>query len=192
MVALIKLFWMIRAIIFKMFFGRFGYCSYLGKASYLSGVSNVHIGSKVRIYPHSRIESLGGIIYIGDNTSIGQCLHLVSARKIVIGKSVTISSNVFISDVDHSYDMVDIHIMEQPLIKLETVVSDNCFLGVGAVILPGTYLGKQCVVGANSVVRGRFPDYSVIAGVPAKIIKRYDFESATWKRTDANGNFICD
>lgn len=189
---MIKLFWMLRAVVLKPFFGRFGFCGYLGPATYLSGLSNVNIGARVRIYPHARIESLGGKIYIGDNTSIGQGLHLVSALKVVIGDGVTISSNVFISDVDHRYKDIDVHIMEQSLVKVETIVSNNCFIGVGAVILPGTYLGKQCVVGANSVVRGRFPDYSVIAGSPAKIIKRYDSAAKSWKRTDCKGNFVAD
>lgn len=53
---------------------------------------------------------------------------------------------------------------------------------MGAAIQAGTVLGKQCIVGANSVVRGTFPDYCVIAGVPAKIIRKYNAESHSWER----------
>lgn len=50
-------------------------------------------------------------------------------------------------------------------------MGDNCFVGAGAIILPGTTIGNYCIVGAGAVVKGTFPDYSVIAGNPAKIIK---------------------
>ena len=49
-------------------------------------------------------------------------------------------------------------------------------------IQSGTILGKQCIVGANSVVRGQFPDYCVIAGNPAKIIKKYNFNTRKWEK----------
>ena len=61
---------------------------------------------------------------------------------------------------------------------------------MNSVILPGTELGDHCVVGANSVVSGSFPNYSVLVGAPAKIIKRYDFATQTWRKTDSKGNFI--
>jgi len=53
---------------------------------------------------------------------------------------------------------------------------------MGVAIQAGTVLGKQCIVGANSVVRGVFPDYSVIAGVPARIIKRFNFDKNKWEK----------
>ena len=187
---MIKIFWLFRAIILKPFFGQLGLYSYLGKTIYIRGLSNIYIGKKVRIYPHARIESLGGEIRLGNNISIGQALHLISANKVTIGQDTTISANVFISDVDHSFEEIDIHIMEQPLIKMSTIISENCFIGYGVVILPGTFLGKQCIVGANSVVKGIFPDYCILVGSPAKIIKRYDTIDSLWKKTDVNGNFI--
>ena len=51
---------------------------------------------------------------------------------------------------------------------------------MNSTILPGTKLGKHCVVGANSVVSGEFPDYCVIVGAPARIVKHYDFEIHKW------------
>ncbi|MGY0038964.1 hypothetical protein [Pedobacter sp. NJ-S-72] len=51
-------------------------------------------------------------------------------------------------------------------------------------------MGKQCVVGANAVVRGNFEDYSIIAGVPAKVIKRYDQQNQIWRKTNPDGSFI--
>lgn len=51
-------------------------------------------------------------------------------------------------------------------------------------------LGKHCVIGANSVVTRDIPDYSVAAGCPARIIKRYDFETQQWRKTDKDGTFL--
>ena len=51
-------------------------------------------------------------------------------------------------------------------------------------------MGRHCVVGTNSVVRGHFPDYSVIVGIPAKIVKRYDEKMKQWKKTNSKGEFI--
>jgi serine acetyltransferase len=57
-------------------------------------------------------------------------------------------------------------------------------IGYGAAIQAGTILGEQCMVGTNAVVKGEFPSFSVIVGIPAKIIKRYDFCSHIWRQTD--------
>ncbi|WP_445777215.1 acyltransferase [Shewanella sp.] len=185
-----KFFWMLRAIVYKIFMKQFGLLSYIGSPCYVSGLPFWQFGYKVRIYPQARIESLGGVIRIGDDVSIGQNLHLISMSSVYIGSKTTVSANVFISDVDHDYKIIDVHIMDQALIAKETFIGENCFIGYGCVILPGTFLGKQCIVGANSVVRGTFPDHCVIAGSPAKIIKRYDFINNIWKKTDSSGNFI--
>ncbi|WP_291750899.1 MULTISPECIES: acyltransferase [unclassified Sulfuricurvum] len=129
-------------------------------------------------------------ILFEENISIGQNLHIISGAEMVIGKNTTISANVFITNVDHEFRQIEKHILNQPLLIKETRIGENCFIGYGAVIQAGTTLGKQCIVGANAVVRGNFPDFTVIAGVPARIIKRYDFTSQTWKKTDTKGNFI--
>lgn len=94
----------------------------------------------------------------------------------------TISANVFICDVEHDYRRIAQHIMDQPLIKKRTVIGKGSFIGYGAMIQAGTILGDQCVVGANSVVKGEFPAYCVIAGNPAKVIKKYNQSSQKWER----------
>lgn len=169
-----KLFWAFRLLLLKPFLKHLGNCSYMGKPLFLSNLRAVSIGNRVRIYPGVRIECLkNSELIIEDNCSIGQHLHLTVGEQVVIGQGTTISSHVLITDTDHEYRQIDVPIMEQPLIKKKTIIGRNCFIGVGAVILPGTILGNQCVVGANSVVRGVFPDHSVIAGVPAKVIKQF-------------------
>lgn len=171
---LIKLIWACRGFCLKPFLKHWGWKSYIGKPLFISNLKRIWIGDRVRIYPGIRIECLNGAnLVIENDCSIGQNLHLTIGDVLVIGKGTTISSNVLITDIDHEYRMIDTPIMKQPLRIKKTRIGENCFIGTGAVILPGTILGKQCVVGANAVIRGVFPDYSVIAGNPGKIIKTF-------------------
>ena len=80
--------------------------------------------------------------------------------------------------------------LKQKLILKKTEIGENCFLGYGAVIQPGTVLGKQCIVGSNAVVSGTFEDYSVIVGAPARVVKRYNFETEKWEKTNKDGLFV--
>lgn len=59
-------------------------------------------------------------------------------------------------------------------------IGDESFIGMGARIFPGVSIGKHCIVGANAVVTHNVPDYCVVAGVPARIIKKYDFSACKW------------
>lgn len=179
-----KIFWILRAIIYKPFFNKIGMPSYIGKPIFLLGVNKIKIGTRVRIYPHVRMEVHGenSSIEIGDNVGIGQNVHITSGSNLKIGKSSTILANVFITDIDHDYQEINKPILEQEMIIKKTEIGENCFIGIGACIQAGTILGKQCVVGANSVVRGTFDDYTVLAGVPAKPIKKYNFETQTWEK----------
>ena len=186
-----KIFWIVRGLLYKPFFGKFGFPSYIGKPIYIGNFKRIFISKKVRILPGSRIEVIGNdaSIIFEENISIGQNFHITSASKLLIGKNTLILESVMITNIDHDYQEIGIPILEQKFIIKETKIGENCYIGYGAVIQAGTILGKQCIVGANAVVRGTFPDYSVIVGIPAKIVKRYDEKSKTWKRTNNKGEF---
>lgn len=186
-----KLFWIFRALLYKPFFRKFGFPSYLGKPIFIGGFKNISIGSNVRIFPGARIECVGdGVIVISDNVAIAQNIHITSAGHLTIGKDTTILQNVMITNIDHDYTEIGVHVLKQKCLLKETSIGENCFIGFGAVIQAGTKLGNQCIVGANSVVRGQFKDYSVIVGVPARVVKRFDIKSKLWKKTDHEGNFL--
>lgn len=186
-----KSFWILRAILYKLFFGSFGFPSYIGKPIFIQNFRRIFISKRVRIFPYSRMEVIypTASIVIEPNVSIGQNFHIISGRELIIGKNTTISANVFITNIDHEFREIDKHILDQPLLVKDTIIGENCFIGYGVVIQAGTILGKHCVVGANAVVRGEFPDYCVIVGIPAKIVTRYDVITKQWKKTDAKGNF---
>jgi len=187
-----KIFWILRGLLFKPFFGKFDLPSYIGKPIFISNFKRIFIGKRVRIFPNVRMEVINkkSSITFKDNISIGQNLHITSGSNLEIGQNTLILENVMITNIDHEYQEIDKHILDQPLIIKETQIGENCFIGYGAVIQAGTILGKHCVVGANAVVRGHFKDYSVIVGVPAKVVKRYDAEKKEWRKTNTKGEFI--
>ena len=187
-----KIFWIIRGLVYKLFFGKFDLPSYIGKPIYIKNFNQIFIGKQVRIFPNSRIECIGedAKIIIHNNVSIGPNLHLTARSILEISKNCTISSNVLITDNQHTYLEIGIHIMNQKSIIKKTFIGENCFIGTGAVIDAGTILGKQCIVGANAVVSGLYPDYCVIVGAPGRIVKRYDTNTKEWKNTKINGEFI--
>lgn len=98
----------------------------------------------------------------------------------MIGNDVTILGNVCITNIDHKYHNIEKSVLEQNNIVSRTTIGDGSFVGFGSIIQAGTKLGKHCVVGANSVIRGEFPDYSVIVGAPGRIVKHFDLNSRKW------------
>lgn len=121
---------------------------------------------------------------IGSGIYIGQNFHGVCANHLHICDNVTISDNVFISDCEHAYQKRGVHVLKQELLVSETVIGENSFIGFGAVIQAGAKLGRQCIVGSNSVVmKGNYPDCCVLAGAPARIVKQYCRQSGEWERT---------
>ena len=179
-----KIVWAVRGIFYKASFGRFGNVSYIGKPISLLGRKHIFIGDKVRIQPGIRMEAAnGGSIIVRNNTSIGQNVHITAdEEELEIGENTTILGNSFITNIDHDYQRINVHIMDQERIVKTTKIGENCFIGFGACIQAGTILGKQCIVGANAVVRGSFPDYSVVVGVPARIVKQYDPTTKRWEK----------
>lgn len=171
MIRIKKYYWFVKTFLFKLLFGGVGPLSYIASPNYILGKSKLFIGERVRILYNFRCEIVGaGSVRIGDNTSIGHNCHISACESLTIGKSVTISSNVFVGSLEHCFDRCDVHVMDQSVKCYKTSIGDYSFVGTGAVLLAGSSIGKNCVVGANSVVKGCFPDFSIIAGVPAKAI----------------------
>lgn len=167
-----KFFWFIKTkLYYKLRFGKIGKKSYVAKPLFLKNTKKILLGNKVRIFPGMRAEvHLNGSIKFEDDISVGQNLHIISGGNLTIGSGTTISSNVFISNVDHTFSK-DTSCLKNELKVKETKIGNCCFIGVGAVILPGTILGNNVIVGANATVKGVFPDNCIIAGTPAKIVK---------------------
>jgi len=178
---LYKLVWTIRALVYRILFGRFDMPGYLGRPVFLLGTRKIFIGKRVRILPLLRAEVHGsGRLIINENVRIGQNFHVTCMSELVIDSGTIITGNVVVTDIDHEYRDAELSVIDQPLVPSKTRIGKNCFIGAGACIQAGTILGDGCIVGANAVVRGVFEDHSVIVGVPGRVVKRFNRETGTW------------
>jgi acetyltransferase-like isoleucine patch superfamily enzyme len=109
---------------------------------------------------------------IGDGTYIGRFVHINARRHVVIESNVLVSDRVYISDADHDHSDHDVPIIRQKVgFRGRVVLCAGCWVGVGAVILPGVRVGRNAIVAANAVVTSDVPDHAIAGGVPAKILK---------------------
>jgi acetyltransferase-like isoleucine patch superfamily enzyme len=120
----------------------------------------------------------GWVIRIGDRCNIGRRSAVVARQRVEIGDDVTFAPDVYVTDHNHRYDDPDTPITRQWVDSAPVSIGDGCWLGARAIVLPGTTLGRNVVVAGGSVVRGDVADHSVVAGVPAKVVRRY--ADGTW------------
>jgi serine acetyltransferase len=113
------------------------------------------------------------VVRIGDRCMIGRGSHIVGHFDVEIGDDVHTGPYVYITDQNHGYENPDEVVHTQWPSDVPVHIGTGSWLGTGVVVLPGTELGRNVVVGAGAVVRGVFPDHSVIAGVPARVVRRY-------------------
>lgn len=180
-----KIFWTLRAIVYKPFFKKITLPSYIGKPLFIDGKKRISIGKRVRIFPNARIEALKyGMVTIESNVYIGQNCHITSEdSELIIGKGSAIMADVCVTNIDHQYEDISVPVLEQGYITRKTTIGKNCFIGHGAVIQAGVELGDHVIVGANAVVcRGEVPSNCVIAGAPAGIVKRYNALTEEWEK----------
>ena len=132
--------------------------------------NNVVIGKNTDIECTGSLTNLGEGIFIGSNTSFGAYCYFGCAGGINIGNDVIAGQNVRFHSENHNYKDLNKLIKEQGVTHKGIVVGNNCWIGAGAVFLDGAEIGDGCVVAANAVVTKKFPNNSIIAGIPAKII----------------------
>lgn len=174
---------------YRRVFGSFGQGSVLLKPLLLGNPRFVHLGKNTFIRQGARIEIILGNtpripeLRIGDNVNIEQNVHIVCHSRLIIGSNVSITGHCAIVDVTHPYLNVDdpTKIGDRILDDNSSVeIGDGSFLGFNVLIMPNVHVGKYCVIGAHSVVLKDVPDYSVVAGNPAKVIRQYDIETREW------------
>lgn len=147
------------------------------------GEAWIHIGEHTTVGPYVSLSAgmvpgldLGSepIIRIGDRCKIGRGSHIVGHRRIEIGDDVITGPYVYITDQNHGYADPEVPIGQQWPTEDPVRIGPGTWLGAGSIVLPGTRLGSNVVVAAGSVVRGDVPDRCVVAGVPARIVRRYE------------------
>lgn len=137
-----------------------------------------YIGKQVDFYLYDNGVST---LHIGKNVLIGDYNRFACKEKIIIEDEVLFAAYVHITDHSHEFRDINIPIYKQGIFgKGPVIIKRGTWLGYRAEILSGVTIGEHCVVAAGAVVTRDVPPYSVVAGCPAKIIKRYDFERGAW------------
>ncbi len=113
------------------------------------------------------------LLRLGDGVVLGRGSHVIASQPVTIGDNVYCGPNVYITSDNHSYDDPDEPIGRQWPRCAPVEIGSGSWLGVGAVVLPGTRLGRNVAVAAGAVVRGDVPDHTLVAGAPARVIRRW-------------------
>lgn len=134
-------------LINELFMGDIGENCYIGYPLYMNLASNIHIGKNVSINPYFKCMSAGQI-YIEDFVQIAMSVSVISNNHDFYERSI--------------------------LTVQDTHIKENAWIGANAIILPGVTIGKNAIVGAGSVVTRDVEDNTVVAGNPAKVIRKLD------------------
>jgi len=119
---------------------------------------------------------------MGDKVMMSNNVHISFVSEMKIGNHVLFGSNIYVGDHSHGSTKPDRFKPEVPpsLRPLDDIspisIGDNTWICDGAIILAGTTIGNGCVIGAQALVKGVFPENCLIAGNPAKVIKRLSHE----------------
>ncbi len=163
----------------------------------INGVKYMTIGNNVSIGQYGWLNCIDSYynfqytpkLEIQDDVHIGNNVCISAINSICIKTGCLISEHFYISDHYHDFDPEGGPIVRQKLVdKGEVVVEENVFIGYRVTILAGVRIGHNCVIGSHAVVTKSFPAYSMIAGIPAKVIKRYDPVKKIWLKLENEEN----
>ncbi len=152
---------------------------------YLRGKKGLSYGEGFTTGYRCRIELFGqGSLIIGKDCKMGDQVHIVASESVKIGNHCLIASNVFISDTNHGDGTEDpMTPPDQRKLCAAPVSIGSCvWIGEGVEVLTVAKIGDGCIVGAHAVVKGEIPPYTVAAGAPAKVVKKYCSETKQWIR----------
>ena len=137
----------------------------------------VALGMNTVIQCSSSIDAIGKGLKVGGHTTLGTHGFYGCAGGITVGKNVLIGNYVSMHSENHLYKDSTRTIREQGVSHQGIIIGDDCWIGSKVTILDGTRIGDGCVVAAGAVVRGNIPPYSVIGGIPARILKKRELDA---------------
>ncbi|WP_377140661.1 acyltransferase [Mucilaginibacter lutimaris] len=142
--------------------------------------NDFELGANSVIEDFTVINNGVGAIKIGDNTRIG--LSNIFIAPITVGNNVMFAQHIVLSGLNHGFEDITLSPSQQDVVTKQITICDEVWIGANSVITAGVTIGKHAVIGAGSVVTKDIPEYCVAAGNPAKVIKKYNFKTATWDR----------
>ncbi len=158
------------------------------------GRRHVRLGRELTVGIGLRLDAFGTadagiLITIGDNVEINDHVHIAAIKRIVIGNDVLIASRVFISDHNHGDLDGDtltngpaVPPAKRPLNARPVVIGARVWIGEAALILPGITIGEGSIIGGGAVVTHDVPAGCVVAGNPARMLRRFDPVTGRWQK----------
>lgn len=143
----------------------------LGKKGLIIG-NNVSIGAYSQIIVSGTFSNRGEFIHIEDGVGIGPFAHLGGSGGLTIKKNCIIGGYFSCHPENHNFEKLDELIKNQGTIRKEIIINEDCWIGAKVTILSGVVIGRHCVIAAGSVVNKNVEEYSVVGGVPAKVLKK--------------------
>jgi galactoside O-acetyltransferase len=140
----------------------------------ITGYHNIKLGTLTSIAKNSSIYAHDGQVIIGDNLGMNMnaCIGASDGGCIIIGNDVMIAQNVVIRASDHAFSDVTVPICKQGHTGGKIVIGNDCWIAANAVITRNVTIGDHSIVAAGAVVTSDVEPYSIVAGVPAKLVRK--------------------
>lgn len=142
----------------------------------ISDNGTLHLGKRVRVHRRAKLSVFdNGFLEVGENTALGNGVTITCMERIILGEGVQIGPDTKIYDHDHDF-RVPGGVRAEKFVSSPVEIGDNTWIGCNVVILRGTKIGKNCVVAAGSVLKGTYPDHSVIVQKRQTCVTVYPYE----------------
>jgi len=144
----------------------------IGRFVEFSSPHNISFGNEIYIVDGAVLRADEGQIIIGNKFALNGNARIVAdcGGKIIIGNSVMVGPNTIIRASNHKYESAAIDIWLQGQTGETIIIGDDVWIAANVVILPGVKIGSHSVIAAGAVVTKDVPEYSVVAGIPARVI----------------------
>ena len=139
------------------------------------------LGSHSTIEDFSVVNNGVGKVVVGNRCRIGIGNTIIGP--VVIEDDVILAQNVVLSGLNHEYEDVHTPIHKQPILTQKITVKQGAWIGANVLVTAGLTIGKNSVVAGGSVVTKNVPDFSVVGGNPAKVLKVFNHEKQAWEKT---------
>ena len=138
------------------------------------------LGANSTIEDFSAINNGVGPVVIGYQTKIGLSNTIIGP--VTIGNNIRLAQNITLSGLNHNYQDVTIPIHAQGVATAPIIIEDHTWIGANVVVVAGVIIGKHAIVAAGSIVTKDIPPYSVVAGNPARVLKKYNPKTKIWEK----------
>ncbi|QMV43234.1 acyltransferase [Cohnella cholangitidis] len=184
---------------YRFLFHRIGEKSSISTPFYTYRPDAIGIGDQVSMGPACRLEAYPEdplappqmpMLKIGNRVRLEHRVMITCLYSVVIEDDALIASGCYISDNNHSIDPEGPSYSQQPSTYAPTRIGKGVWLGQNVCVLAGSEIGEKSVIGAGSVVKGVIPPYSIAVGSPARVVKRYCFDTKTWVKAELRESVV--